>query len=59
VEFILDFKMPTLLLGGGGYNHANTARLWTKLTAVAVNTEISNEIPEHPHWNLYGPGIHY
>ena len=32
----LDKSVPTLLLGGGGYNNQLTARLWTTLTAVAL-----------------------
>lgn len=31
----------------GGYNFANTARLWAYCTSLAVKEELSNEIPEH------------
>ncbi|CAL8079199.1 unnamed protein product [Calicophoron daubneyi] len=33
---ILSWQVPTLILGGGGYNFPDTARLWTKLTALAI-----------------------
>jgi histone deacetylase 1/2 len=32
----LDLRLPTVMLGGGGYNVTNTARAWAILTAVAV-----------------------
>lgn len=38
----------------GGYNFANTARLWTYLTSIIINKEISNEIPEHKYFLDYG-----
>ena len=37
VEQVLTFNLPTLLLGGGGYNNPNTARAWTYLTSIAVS----------------------
>lgn len=53
---------------GGGYHHANTARLWTSITAALVNTPnkpyqkdddsymgISINIPEHIYFPLYKP----
>uniref|UniRef100_A0A8C6TQH0 histone deacetylase n=1 Tax=Neogobius melanostomus TaxID=47308 RepID=A0A8C6TQH0_9GOBI len=33
LRHVLQWELPTLLLGGGGYNLANTARCWTYLTA--------------------------
>lgn len=39
----------------GGYNSPNTAKLWTSLTALAVDIELNNNIPEHNHWPKYGP----
>lgn len=40
----------------GGYNHANTARLWTTLTALVTGVALDENIPEHQHWTKYGPG---
>lgn len=39
----------------GGYNHANTARLWTSLTALTVDVDLDENIPEHINWPQYGP----
>ena len=36
VGAVLRRKKPTLLLGGGGYHAANTARIWSSLTALAL-----------------------
>lgn len=55
VRTVLDKRKPTMLLGGGGYNHANTARLWTSITAMVVGVELDEQIPEHSHWPKYGP----
>ena len=42
----LDKSVPTLLLGGGGYNAQLTARLWTTLTAAALRAPaLGPEIP--------------
>lgn len=40
-------RTPTMLLGGGGYNIANAARLWTSVTAQVLNRKISNDIPDN------------
>ncbi|XP_021344195.1 histone deacetylase 8-like, partial [Mizuhopecten yessoensis] len=47
VYFLLDWALPTLLLGGGGYHHTNTARCWTFLTSVAVGKKLPSDIPDH------------
>ncbi|CAL8079203.1 unnamed protein product [Calicophoron daubneyi] len=57
---ILSWQVPTLILGGGGYNFPDTARLWTKLTALAIEHKegvfsIPPEIPDHSFLSLYGP----
>lgn len=54
VSTVLDWKLPTLLLGGGGYNFPNTARLWTYCTALALGEELDNDIPEHEWYDQYG-----
>lgn len=49
IQRILRFTKPTLLLGGGGYNHQDTARLQTLLTHVAIHDTFLEEeyIPDH------------
>ena len=44
---ILQLNLPTLFLGGGGYNLMNAAKCWTYLTSVIVGASISTEIPDH------------
>ncbi|GAA5820687.1 hypothetical protein JCM11251_003112 [Rhodosporidiobolus azoricus] len=36
VSLALSWDLPTLLLGGGGYNHPNAARAWAYLTSIAL-----------------------
>ncbi|KAJ2026667.1 Histone deacetylase 8, partial [Coemansia sp. S610] len=60
VQAVLAWKLPTLLLGGGGYNSANAARCWTRLTAVAAGEQdiaASEDIPEHAYLNDYAPAF--
>ena len=48
--------VPTLLLGGGGYNHANTAKCWTLLTAAVLGRDLSDDILEEcPLFDHFGP----
>ncbi|ODQ78632.1 hypothetical protein BABINDRAFT_39129 [Babjeviella inositovora NRRL Y-12698] len=59
VQHLLDLNLPTMLLGGGGYNHVSVARCWTYLTCVALGeeqAEISRTwdiIPEHEYLDKY------
>ena len=58
IRQVLQLELPTLLLGGGGYNHTDTAKLWTQLTGEALRVHPSldgSDIPEHEHFELYGP----
>lgn len=52
---LLGLNVPTIVLGGGGYNLVNTARLWTHLTSIAVGVKLENEIPDHEHFLDYRP----
>eukprot|EP01135_Chromosphaera_perkinsii_P001865 Nk52_evm14s212 gene=Nk52_evmTU14s212 len=40
VERILSWKLPTVFLGGGGYDNATTARLWTYLTGIIIKNRM-------------------
>jgi len=55
VEFMKKFNLPLLLLGGGGYTIRNVARCWTYETAVALGTEIANELPYNDYFEYYSP----
>jgi hypothetical protein len=39
----------------GGYNHAVTAKVWTKMTAHAMQLELDDDIPENSFFSDYGP----
>lgn len=55
VKLLMQFNVPLLLLGGGGYHHVNTAKCWTQLTAAACHTHLLNDIPDHCNFLQYGP----
>ena len=57
VRFVLAQKVPTLILGGGGYTIRNVARCWTFETAVVLGEDgsIANELPYNDYYEYYGP----
>lgn len=58
VQTILDWNLPSIFLGGGGYNIPNTARYWTYLTAIICGKRelLADDIPDHKYFLQYGPG---
>nr|XP_028602168.1 histone deacetylase 8 isoform X1 [Podarcis muralis] len=55
LKYVLQWQRPTLVLGGGGYHLANTARCWAYLTAVILGKTLPSEIPDHKYFTEYGP----
>lgn len=55
VKHVRSFGKPVLLLGGGGYTIRNVARCWAYETSVALDTEISDELPFNDYYEYYGP----
>ena len=55
VEFMKKYNLPLLLVGGGGYTIRNVARCWTFETAVALDTQIPNELPYNDYFEYFGP----
>ncbi|GAA5915983.1 uncharacterized protein JCM6883_006241 [Sporobolomyces salmoneus] len=47
ITSILEWNLPTLLLGGGGYSSPDAARVWTHLTSLCLNRPLSptSQIP--------------
>lgn len=51
-------KIPTVFLGGGGYDHPSTAKLWSILTHTIISgcyevPRLPDAVPEHEFWPLY------
>ena len=55
INIILSWKLPVLLLGGGGYNIPNTAKVWTRITASVCGVCMNEDIPEHEQFLNYSP----
>lgn len=55
VRFVLAQRVPTLILGGGGYTIRNVARCWTFETSVVLGEDISNDLPYNDYYEYYGP----
>lgn len=46
MQFVKEFNIPLMVLGGGGYTVRNVSRCWTYETAVCLEQkDISNDIP--------------
>lgn len=60
VRRVAQARLPTLFLGGGGYNLANTARLWTSVVGQLVDVPdeqlLDSDIPDRdPFFLQYAP----
>uniref|UniRef100_A0A7S2TLG1 Histone deacetylase 8 n=1 Tax=Lotharella oceanica TaxID=641309 RepID=A0A7S2TLG1_9EUKA len=52
---VLALNLPTLLLGGGGYDPTTVSRCWTLLLATAAKIKLNSQIPEHQLYERYSP----
>ena len=50
-----SFGLPTLVVGGGGYNIRNVSRCWTYETAVLLDQPVNCNIPNNDYIQYYGP----
>ncbi|KAJ1646073.1 Histone deacetylase 8 [Coemansia asiatica] len=59
LKLAIAWNRPLMLLGGGGYNHADSARCWTRITAAACGADISadQDIPDHRFYTEYPPAF--
>ncbi|KAI9351527.1 hypothetical protein BDR26DRAFT_851226 [Obelidium mucronatum] len=55
VAFMKKFKVPLMVLGGGGYTIRNVARAWAYETGVCTGTDLPNELPQNQYYMHYGP----
>jgi histone deacetylase 1/2 len=55
VEFVKSFKLPLLLLGGGGYTMRNVSRAWAYETGIAAGQELHPQVPVNEYYEYFGP----
>lgn len=55
VQFVKRFNIPTLVLGGGGYNIRSVARCWAYETALLLDTAVDDRIPFNDYWQYFEP----
>lgn len=53
VKFVKSFKVPTLVLGGGGYNIKSVARCWAYETALLLGQTLDDNIPSNDYWQYF------
>lgn len=56
LQFLKQYNVPILMVGGGGYTLRNVPRCWTYETSVAVGLQLDEKIPETSEYYIYfGP----
>ena len=53
VEYIKKFKIPLLVLGGGGYVIRNVARCWTYETSICTEQDLVSDLPYNTEYFEY------
>jgi acetoin utilization deacetylase AcuC-like enzyme len=53
IDFLKNFKIPLLILGGGGYTIENVAKCWTLETSILIDQKISFKIPYNNFWEFF------
>lgn len=56
---IVGTRVPLVVLGGGGYDPAVTASLWTMAMAVIADRELEKAIPDHEFSPGYAPHFEF
>lgn len=54
VRHVIDWQLPVLVLGGGGYHNADSARCYAAIAAEVAGVKLPRDIPEHEYLNHYG-----
>ena len=52
VQFVKNFNLPVLVLGGGGYTMRNVARTWAYETGLLVNQPLSTTLPYNEYYEV-------
>ncbi|KAL7421968.1 hypothetical protein Q5752_003740 [Cryptotrichosporon argae] len=57
VQQVRAWGLPLCVMGGGGYDHANTARAWALVLSDLVDRPLdaTMDVPDHEHYPHYAP----
>ncbi|GJJ11836.1 transcriptional activator that enhancespseudohyphal growth [Clathrus columnatus] len=55
VDFVKKFRLPLLILGGGGYTIHNVSRCWAYETSILVGASVPDELPMTPYDSFFSP----
>ncbi|KAJ3061444.1 histone deacetylase, partial [Quaeritorhiza haematococci] len=55
VQFMKNFNVPMMVVGGGGYTIRNVSRCWTYETAVLTDMDLPNSLPDTDYRSHFGP----
>lgn len=55
VKFMKSYRLPMLVVGGGGYTIRNVARAWTYECSVLTNTPVPDKLPVTDYHDHFGP----
>ncbi|KAJ3050517.1 Histone deacetylase 3 [Rhizophlyctis rosea] len=53
VDYMKSFRIPMLVLGGGGYTIRNVARAWTYETSRLLSVDVPNQLPPNVYLNQF------
>ncbi|KAH8723739.1 hypothetical protein GQ44DRAFT_619658 [Phaeosphaeriaceae sp. PMI808] len=55
VRYVKSFKVPVIILGGGGYTMRNVARTWAYETGELVEESMSKQLPFNDYYEYFAP----
>ncbi|KAI9030360.1 hypothetical protein DFJ74DRAFT_698673 [Hyaloraphidium curvatum] len=55
VKFMKSYRVPMLVMGGGGYTIRNVARCWTYEASILTNTPVPDKLPVTDYNEHFGP----
>lgn len=55
VKFMKSYRIPMMVVGGGGYTIRNVARCWTYETTILTNTPVPDKLPHTDYHEHFAP----
>lgn len=51
---VQNYKLPMLVLGGGGYHKVDAPKCFATLTSMLLDMHLPEDIPEHEYFEMLG-----